>query len=96
MSFAICDLVTREPTRAANRKYAGTQPGARSTPKKQQPRDKYHGMVVDEETIGGNTQVRGAAGDGAEEEGASKPELTHREPSYKNARWLRKRPGTPR
>ena len=55
VSFAICDLVTREPTRAANRKYAGTQPGARTTPKKQQPEEKYHGMVVDEQTIGGNT-----------------------------------------
>ena len=53
-------------------------------------------MVVDEEAIGGNTQDCGAAGDGAEEEGESRPELTHRELSYKNARWLRKRPGAPR
>ena len=95
VSFAICDLVTRERTRAASQKYADTQPGARSTPKKQPPEEKYHSMVVDEETIGGNTPVCGAAGDGAEEEGESTPELTHREASYKNARWLRQRPGTP-
>jgi hypothetical protein len=53
-------------------------------------------MVVDGEAMGGSTQVRGADGDGAEEDGESRPELTHREPSYKNARWLRKRPGAPR
>ena len=84
MSFAICDVVTRELSRAVNRKYTGTQPGMRSTPKKQQPEEKYHDMVVNEEAVGGNTQVRGAAGDGAEEDGENRQELTHKEPGDKN------------
>ena len=97
VSFAICDVMTREPTRAANKRYAGTQPGARSTPKKQPPEEKFHNMAVDHEATGGDAQARGASGDGAEdEEGEHRPELTHKEPSYKNARWLRKRPGAPR
>ena len=54
-------------------------------------------MAVDHEATGGDAQARGALGDGAEdEEGERRPELTHKEPSYKNARWLRKRPGAPR
>ena len=96
VSFAICDMVTREPTRAANKRYAGAQSGARSTPKKQPPEENFHNMAVDQEATGGDAQARGASGDGAEEEGERRPELTHREPSYKNARWLRKRPGAPR
>ena len=53
-------------------------------------------MAVNHEATGGNAHTRGATGDGAEDEGESRPELTHKEPSYKNARWLRKRPGAPR
>ena len=97
VSFAICDVMTREPTRAANKRYAGAQPGARSTPKKQPPEEKLHNMAVDHEATAGDAQARGASGDGADdEEGEHRPELTHKDPSYKNARWLRKRPGAPR
>ena len=97
VSFAICDVVTREPTRAANKRYAGAQSGARSTPKKHPPEEKFHNMAVDQEATGGDAQARGVSGDGAdEEEGERRPELTHKEPSYKNAQWLRKRPGAPR
>ena len=41
-------------------------------------------------------EVASAAGVGAEEEEEVRPEMTHKEPNYKNARWLRKRPGAPR
>ena len=96
VSFAVCDVVTREPARAINKRYSGAQPGARSTPKKQLPEEKYNNMAVDQEATGGSAQTRGATGDGAEDESESRPELTHKEPSYKNARWLRKSPGAPR
>ena len=95
VSFAICDLISREPARTGSRKYAGTQPRARSTPKKQSPNEKFQRMAVDEEAKGDITQVRGAVGVGAGEEDEVRPEMTHKEPSYKNARWLRKRPGAP-
>ena len=34
VTFAICDLVSREPARPRGQEYAGAQPGTRSTPKK--------------------------------------------------------------
>ena len=96
VSFAICDLVSREPAKTGTRKYAGTQPGAKATPKKQQQNEKLNSMAVDEDVKGSGTQVGCAAGVGAEEDEEVRPEMPHKEPSYKNARWLRKRPGAPR
>ena len=37
-----------------------------------------------------------APGDGTGEEDDARPEMTHKEPSYKNAQWLRKRQEAPR
>ena len=53
-------------------------------------------MAVDEETKGDNTQGGGTAGAGAAEEEDTQAAMAHKQPSYKNARWLRKRPGAPR
>ena len=96
VSFAICDMVSKEPAKSGTRKYADSQAGMKSTPKKQPPSEKNHGMAVDEETRRRECHVGYDAGDGAEEEESTQPKMTHREPSYKNARWLRKRPGAPR
>ena len=49
-------------------------------------------MAVDEDAKGDG----GAVGVGAKEEDEVRPEMTHKEPSYKNTRWLRKRLGAPR
>ena len=53
-------------------------------------------MAVNEETKGDGTHVGGTVGVGAGEEDEARPEMTHKEPSYKKARWVRKRPGAPR
>ena len=52
-------------------------------------------MAVTEDVKGGSTKVGCTAGTGAEEDEEVRPEMTHKEPSYKNAPWLRKRPGPP-
>ena len=96
VSFAICGLVSKEPAKSGARKYAGSQTRAKSTPKKQSSGEKNHGMAVDEETKRQECQVGCDAGAGVEEEEVVCLEMTHKEPSYKNARWLRKRPGAPR
>ena len=54
VSFAICDLVSKEPAKASTRKYAGTQPGAKATPKQQPPSEKTYGMAVNEDVNGGD------------------------------------------
>ena len=59
VSFAIYDLVSREPAKTGNPKYAGTQSGVRSTPKKQPQNGKLQEMAVDEEVKGSGTQVGG-------------------------------------
>ena len=92
VTFAICDLVSRELPRPGCQKYAGAQSGTRSTPKNLPPTEKCQGMAVDEETKGGNTQVGGTAGVRAGEEKEIRPETMHAQPSYKNARWLIKMP----
>ena len=96
VSFAICDLVSKEPARIGTWKYAGTQRGTKSTPKKQPSSEKAHGMGVDEDVKRRDSQVGCDASTGVEEDEVVRIELTHKEPSYKNARWLRKRPGAPR
>ena len=96
VSFTICDLVSREPAKTGARKYASTQPGAKATPKKQQQNEKLQSMAVDEEVKGSGAQVGCVAGSEAKEDEEVRPEMTHKEPSYKNARWLRKRPRAPR
>ena len=96
VSFAICDMVSKEPAKSGTRKYVGSQAGTKSTPKKQPPSDKKHGMAINGETRRREGRAGGDAGDGAEEEESIRPEMTHKEPSYKNPRWLRKRPGAPR
>ena len=53
-------------------------------------------MAVDEDVKRRESQVGCDADAGAEEDEVVRPEMTHKEPSYKNARWLRKRPGAPR
>ena len=95
VSLAICDLVSKEPAKSGARKYAGSQTGAKLTPKKQSSSEKNHGLGVDEETKRGEGQVRCDAGARVEEVDVVRPKMTHKEPSYKNAWWLRKRPGSP-
>ena len=95
-TVAICDLVSKELAKSGTRKYAGNQAGTKSTPKKQSTGEKNHGMAVDEDVKRRESQVGYDAGAGAEEDEVARPEMIHKEPSYKNARWPRKRPGAPR
>ena len=53
------------------------------------------GMALDEEAGAGAGEREGGGGPAAAEED-EEDELTYKEPSFKNARWMRKRPGAPR
>ena len=79
-----------------NAKECGQQGRDEIDAKKAAGQREYHGTAVDDETRRRECHVGSDAGDGAEEEESTRPEMTHKEPSYKNARWLRKRPGAPR
>ena len=56
ISFAICDLVSKDPVRLGGRKYAGMQHGGRSTPKKTLRAEKGSSMAVDGGTKGDSCQ----------------------------------------
>ena len=70
LSFAMCDLVSRDPASKGSRKTAGTQLGASFTPKKQPPNEKFQGMAMDEKARRDNTQVSGALRVGADKDDA--------------------------
>ena len=95
VSFAVRDLVSNEPTKSGAQKYAGNQPGTISAPKKQSPSEKSHGIAVDEDIKRRESQVGCDDDARAEKDEVVRPEMTHKEPTYKNARWLRKRHGAP-
>ena len=90
VSLAICDLVSKDPVRFGGLKYAGVQHGGRSAPKKAPEAKKVSRMAVDVERKGDQVPMGTAPGDGVGEEDDVRPEMTHKEPSYKNARWPRK------
>ena len=100
MSFAICDQVTQEVHKVPQKRQTTTPAKSRSTPKKGGASGGTIPMQVDNGNIGagggdagGGTEAVEGAGDVAHEEDE---EMTHKRPSYSNARWLRKRPGAPR
>ena len=96
VTFAICNLVSKELAKSGAQKYARSQTGAKSTPKKQPTSGRYHGMAGNGETKRREGQVGCDAGATVKEEEVFPPERTHKEPSYKNALWLQKGLWAPR
>ena len=102
VSFAICDQATQEVHKVPQKRQTTTPAKSRSTPKKGGPSGGLIPMQVDDGNIGAGggdagggegTEAVEGAGDVAQEEDE---EMTHKRPSCRLARWLRKRPGAPR
>ena len=100
VSFAICDQVTNEVHKVPQKRQTTTLAKSRATPKKGGASGGTIPMQVDYGNIGagggdtgGGTKAPESTGEVAHEEDE---EMTHKRPSYRNARWLRKRPGAAR
>ena len=93
VSFAVCDVVSKEPVKS-ERKYTKPTSGARTTPKKAPAVDSGCSMALDGAVDGAPATERGGASEGGGDDKVQ--EHSYREPSFRNARWMRKRPGAPR
>ena len=93
VSFAVCDVVSKEPVKS-ERKYTKPTSGARTTPKKAPAVDSGCSMALDGAVDGAPATEWGSASEGGGDDKVQEP--SYREPSFRNARWMRKRPGAPR
>ena len=95
VGFAVCDLIAKPPGKSMNRRGGVGIKGERHSPGKSAKPETNSGMALDEEAGARADDREGGGGPAAAEEGEEE-ELTYKEPSFKNARWMRKRPGAPR
>ena len=92
VGFAVCDLIAKPPRKSASRRGGVGIKGERHSQGKNAKPETNSGMALDEEAGAGAGEREGGGGPAAAEE----DELTYKEPSFKNAKWMRKRPGAPR
>ena len=87
VGFAVCDC--QAACKMASRRGGVGIKGERHSQGKNAKPETNSGMAVDEEAGAAAGEREGGGGLAAAEE----DELTYKEPSFKNARWMRKRPG---
>ena len=91
VGFAVCDLIAKPPGKSASRRGGVGIKGERHSQGKNAKPETNSGTALDEEAGAGAGECEAAAAEEDEED-----ELTYKEPSFKNVRWMRKRPGAPR